>query len=214
MTPKEHIWVVCKCLNIAIIISSFLPFSQQKKLLDTLPFVWSTHWDKSMLTSVSILISDISLVLSEERFFFCKNIWTCLHSLVVSWVFSLLCQRITQFSPPFQTANFPLHWSYFWLQSQYFGGTIDPILAYTDLIAVNKVYNYLLLCLRIPPAVLDAFKLPHHAKLTCHIRIYNAKFQARGNLSMAFILKIIFAAFNSVSSTSTSTLVLCAGWHY
>lgn len=54
--------------------------------------------------------------------------------------------------------NFLFHWSYFWLQSQYLGGTIDPILAYTDLIAVNEIDNYLLLCLKIPPAVLDAFK--------------------------------------------------------
>lgn len=48
----------------------------------------------------------------------------------------------------------------------------------------------------MPPAGLDAFKLPHHAKLTCHIRSYSAKYQAPGNLFLAFILQIIFAAFN------------------
>lgn len=62
----------------------------------------------------------------------------------------------TQFSAPFWAASFLFHWSYFWLQ--YLWGTIDPILAYTDLIAVNKIDNYLLLSLKIPPAVLDAFK--------------------------------------------------------
>lgn len=51
-------------------------------------------------------------------------------------------------------------------------GTIGSILVHRDLIAVNKVDNYLSLCLRIPPAVLDAFKLLHHAKFTCHIRSY------------------------------------------
>lgn len=63
-----------------------------------------------------------------------------------------------QFSAPFRAANFLFHWSYFWLQSQYLWGTIDHILAYTDLIAVNKIDNYLLLSLKIPPAVLDALK--------------------------------------------------------
>lgn len=63
-----------------------------------------------------------------------------------------------QLSAPFWAAGFLFHWSYFWLQSQYLWGTIDPILAYTDLIAVNKIDNYLLLSLKIPPAVSDAFK--------------------------------------------------------
>lgn len=40
---KGTIWVVCKSLNIAIIISSLILFSQQKKLLNTFLFVQSTH---------------------------------------------------------------------------------------------------------------------------------------------------------------------------
>lgn len=74
MTPRERIWVVCNCLNIAT-ISSFLLFSQQKKLLNALPFVQSTHGDKPMLTSVSILISGMSLVfLEKKKLFACKNL--------------------------------------------------------------------------------------------------------------------------------------------
>lgn len=97
---KGTIWVVCKSLNIALIIPSFLRFSQQKKLLNTLPFVQSTHWDKSMLTSVSVLISDVSLVLLEgEKFFFCKNLWTCLWSLVVGWVSPHYARKLHSFQP-------------------------------------------------------------------------------------------------------------------
>lgn len=116
-------------------------------------------WDKSMLMSASVLISDISLVLSEEdKFFFIKKSLSL--SLVLGYGLGFFPGMLGNmlFSASFQAANFLFHWSYFWLQSQYLWGTIDPILAYTDLIAVNKIDNYLLLSLKIPPAVLDAFK--------------------------------------------------------
>lgn len=86
-----------------------------------------------------------------------------------------LCQRIAQFSVHFFFfPNCQLSALLKFLLAPVPGcwGTIGSILVHRDLIAVNKVDNYLSLCLRIPPAVLDAFKLLHHAKFTCHIRSY------------------------------------------